>query len=96
MPTVYHYKADTGEYLHIVTDADEDPMEPGRYLVPANSTTKIPPFSSDTQWTVFRDGDWVVEPKPKPDALQTNVKLAPQLGLFHNVSIMRALKGGVM
>jgi hypothetical protein len=92
---IYHYHPDTGKYLHITTEADEDPLEPGRYLIPANATDKTPPYSSDTQQTVFRDGNWVVEKRPPAPVIKKNITLAPEGGLFHNVSIKRALKGGV-
>jgi hypothetical protein len=92
---IYHYHPETGEYLHITTEADEDPLEPGRFVIPAHATDKTPPYSSQEQWTVFRDGGWVVEDKPRPPAIDNQLKRAPVGGLFHDVSIKRALKGGV-
>jgi hypothetical protein len=92
---VYHYSPDTGAYLNIATDADPDPMEPGRFLIPANATEKVPPFTATGQWALFRDDDWVVEKKPEPPVIGKNITLAPESGLYWNVSIKRALKGGL-
>jgi len=56
---IYHYHPATGEYLGDGT-ADESPLEPGAYLVPAHATTTAPPTSMAGKVRVWR-GEWVFE-----------------------------------
>lgn len=68
---VYSYDRTTGAFLGEV-DADQSPMEPGKFLVPAFATTKKPPAASGGQVPVFdRTKDkWkliVVAPEPSPE-----------------------------
>jgi len=97
MPHVYHYDPETLVYTNRSSDADEDPMEPGRYLLPANTTLEVPPFVGDPKkkHAVFREGAWVVELIPVPPPLKANLKAAPKGGMWPRGSIKEALKGGV-
>jgi hypothetical protein len=62
---IYHYHPVTGEYLS-EADADESPLEPGVYLVPAHATTEQPP-SALTSETVIWDGhSWNLIALPEP------------------------------
>jgi hypothetical protein len=66
---IYHYIADTGIY-HAEGLADESPLEPGVFLVPAHATTAAPPEVTEPEIAVFRDGEWSVEllpPPPEPE-----------------------------
>lgn len=54
---VYHYDAETGEFVG-ATIAQEDPKDPGKYLVPANATVDAPPAPAENQSAVFRNGTW--------------------------------------
>jgi len=94
---VYHYDPDTRVYTNTSSEADEDPMEPGRFLIPANATTEVPPFVGDPKkkHAVYRDGAWTVELIPVPPALAGNLKAAPEVGMWPRLSIKEALKGGV-
>jgi hypothetical protein len=94
---VYHYNADTGVYLNTSSEADEDPMQPGHFLIPANATERLPPSPPDPkkQRAVFSDGAWTVETIPVPPAINKNMKDAPGDHLFKNMSILEVLKGGV-
>jgi hypothetical protein len=57
---IYNYHPDTGEYL-AQSRADESPLEPGVYLLPAHSTDLAPPQPPDKMVAVFRGGAWHVE-----------------------------------
>lgn len=94
---VYHYNADTGVYLNTSSEADEDPLEPGHFLIPANATDLIPPYvpNPKKEHAVFSDGAWTVETIPVPPAINKNMKEAPGDRLWPNMTILEALKGGV-
>lgn len=56
---IYHYHPVTGEFLGEGV-ADESPLEPGAYLVPAQATTTAPPPAMSGKVRVWR-GEWVFE-----------------------------------
>lgn len=56
---IYHYHPVTGEFLGEGV-ADESPLEPGAYLVPAHATTTAPPTAMSGKVRVWR-GEWVFE-----------------------------------
>lgn len=57
---IYHYDPDTGDFIGIGT-ADESPMEPGVYLVPAHATRVLPPeYDKTTHICRFVEGAWQV------------------------------------
>jgi hypothetical protein len=66
----YNYAPDTGIF-HSEGLADESPLEPGVFLIPANATTIKPPKVALPKVAVFKDGKWNVEtlppPPPKPE-----------------------------
>jgi len=69
---IYHYTADNGIF-HSKGLADESPLEPGVYLIPAYATTVAPPVVSDPEIAVFKDEAWSVEvlpppPEPEPES----------------------------
>ena len=47
--------------------ADESPLEPGVFLVPAYATTFKPPKTTLPNVAVFRDGTWNIEILPEPE-----------------------------
>jgi len=61
--TVFSFNPVTKEYVGQCA-ADESPLEPGNYLVPAFATTKEPPSTADREVAVFDDvaGDWMIYP----------------------------------
>ena len=67
---IYHYHPATGEYLGEGT-ADESPLEPGVYLVPANATATAPPTAMTGKVRVWR-GEWQFED------VQVEVPLDPE------------------
>lgn len=93
---IYHYDPATG----IFTGADvarESPMEPGVFLVPANSTTNAPPICGENERPVFRDGVWVVEAIPQPEQPHQATREESQTFCWAKIKAMRdAVKvGGV-
>lgn len=56
---IYHYHPATGEYLGEGL-ADPSPLEPGKYLVPANATATAPPTAMTGKVRVWR-GEWRFE-----------------------------------
>lgn len=63
---VYHYHPETNEFLGEGL-ADESPLEPGVYLIPAQATVKEPPRTiKPSQYVVFDGENWVVYEKPSP------------------------------
>lgn len=70
---IYHYIADSGIF-YSEGIADESPLEPGVFLIPAHATTVAPPVVADPEIAVFKDGAWSVEvlpppPEPEPEPL---------------------------
>lgn len=66
---VYNYHPITNEYLGQF-EADESPLEPGVFLVPANAATTPPPAAKDGFVRRFSGGVWgyspVIEPQQEP------------------------------
>ena len=62
---IYHFIADSGIF-YAKGVADESPLEPGVFLIPAHATTVAPPVVADPEIAVFKDGAWSVEVLPPP------------------------------
>ena len=62
---IFHYYPDTGRF-RTMDYADESPLEPGVWLIPANATTEPPPEEKKGFYTVWRDGKWVYEEEVEP------------------------------
>ena len=62
---IFHYHPETGHFRGI-DHADESPLEPGVFLIPANATTQAPPDEKDGFYRVWRDGRWVYEEEVAP------------------------------
>jgi hypothetical protein len=54
---LYHYSPKTGEYIG-ESEARPDPLEPGRFLIPALCTEFPPIQPSPGKVAVFREGFW--------------------------------------
>jgi hypothetical protein len=79
---IYHYIADTGIFYSEGV-ADESPLEPGVFLIPAHATTVAPPEATLPEIAVFRNEEWSVEvlPPPTPPVLLTPAEKLAQSGL---------------
>ncbi|MEW6314627.1 MAG: hypothetical protein AB1513_11410 [Pseudomonadota bacterium] len=58
---IYHYDSITGEYAG-TSQADESPLEPDVFLMPAHATAIAPPAVNAGECAVFRAGAWQVLP----------------------------------
>lgn len=56
---VYDYIPETGEYKG-TSEAQESPLEPGVYLIPAHATTIAPPEADAGHVAVFAGGAWTL------------------------------------
>ena len=56
---IYNYDSATGEYLGAI-EADESPLEPGVYLVPANATVKPAPALKPGEAAIYGGDKWRV------------------------------------
>lgn len=59
------------------TNAEESPLEPGVFLIPAKATSISPPAFNDSQVARFVNDVWVIEsiPKPAPPNIPTKAEL---------------------
>jgi hypothetical protein len=63
---VHHYSESKGIYLGS-SQAMADPMEPGRWLIPAWSTTLEPGEEIEGMEQVFNGTEWVYRDLPQPE-----------------------------
>lgn len=65
---IHHYHQETLGYIG-ESDADESPLEPGVFLIPAHATVVAPPADVAGKTRHFEGGAWVlrdIPPPPKP------------------------------
>ena len=58
---IYNYHPITKEYLSEST-ADESPLEPGVFVIPAYATALVPPVTGQNQVAVFEGNEWITKP----------------------------------
>jgi hypothetical protein len=63
---IFHYHPDTGIYLG-QGKADESPLEPGVWLIPAHATEQGPPQLGEGEQAVWTGDGWDVQPIPEPE-----------------------------
>jgi hypothetical protein len=63
---IFHYHPDTGIYLGQGV-ADESPLEPGVWLIPAHATELEPPQPSKGKQIAWSGDSWDVQPIPEPE-----------------------------
>lgn len=83
---IYNYDNTTGDFIS-TGEADESPLEPGKYIVPAYATTIKPPvFDAVKQRCIFNKVEWVIESRPEPEPVPeqepTNYKDSNELSLW--------------
>lgn len=85
---IYNYHPVTSEFVSQGL-ADEDPLTPDNWLIPANATTMQPPSIQEKQVAVFLGGEWVVKPDHRGetwfDAEGNEVKI-DQIGIIPDAS----------
>jgi hypothetical protein len=81
---IYNYHPYTGIFLG-EDEADQDPLDPDNFLIPAHATTTEPPSVLQNSQAVFQNGSWsiveipqeqenVVDPEPISDQDLVNRK----------------------
>lgn len=65
---IYHYNPITGEFLSVGL-ADPNPLEPGKFLIPAHATEIEPPVTSEKQVAVWKGSAWGVEEDNREEVL---------------------------
>lgn len=63
---IFHYHPEAGVYLG-TGEADESPLEPGVWLVPAHATDVEPPKARAGKQQVWIAGTWTLQPIPEPE-----------------------------
>ncbi|WP_457660263.1 hypothetical protein [Sinorhizobium medicae] len=83
--TVYNYHPSTLEYTGS-SQADESPLEPGVYLIPAYATETAPPEFIPGYIFKWAGGEWVAEAIPSQSSIHMPALSARQirLGLVSN------------
>lgn len=61
MTTIYNYEQNTGMFLSS-SEAIEDPLNPGEFIIPANATLIAPPVPGSRQTAVWVEDSWVLQP----------------------------------
>lgn len=81
---IYHYSPSNGAFLGSGI-ADESPLEPGVYLIPAYSTEISPPVPGEGQYASWNGESWEIkaEEQPDPETVTTvPVSVTPRQGLI--------------
>lgn len=65
MKKIYHHHPDTGAMMGEGM-ADVDPLEPGRFLIPASATTDAPPTPGAGQFAAWNGNAWELRAMPPP------------------------------
>lgn len=94
MTTKTAYQFDISGMFLGETEADESPLEPGKYLLPARCTFVKPPIERPTgQWPRWNGGAWALATRPRPVAEDPVAKL--QAFLQENPDVAALLQPGI-
>lgn len=85
---IFHFDPATNAYLG-TSMADESPLEPGVFLVPAYATEIEPPVCGEGQRVVFDGAAWRVEAIPQPESPPAEPAPAPVTPTIPEVVTMR-------
>lgn len=70
------YQFNTAGFYEGPTEADESPLEPGVFLMPARTTLAAPPAEvPDGQWPRWNGSTWALVNKPQPLRVDPVAKL---------------------
>ena len=98
---IYHYHPDTKQ-LMAADVADPNPLERGKWLVPAHATELEPPAAVEGKTRHFVDGVWVyqdiAQPQtpPPPPPLTGNALLASQISALESTITDRRLREAIL
>jgi hypothetical protein len=67
----YNYDAETKKYINS-EPLQPNPLEKGKWLVPANSTQIAPPLFNEEQEAFWNGSSWDIKDKPKVQETQIN------------------------
>lgn len=97
MSTKTAYQFDAAGLLLGTTEADESPLEPGVFHLPARCTFVAPPDEvPDGQWPRWNGTSWALAKKPEQPTEDPVAKLQAFLAANHDVAaIIGASQGGV-
>ena len=88
------YQYNTAGFFEGQTVADESPLEPGVYLMPARTTLTAPPAEiPDGQWPRWNGSAWALVNKPVPVLVDPVAKLQAFLAANPDVSLMLEQSG---
>ena len=96
MSTQPAYQTDRAGHFICITVADESPMEPGVFYLPAGAVTVAPPdeWPSD-KWPRWNGSSWDLVTRPRPPAANDNDPVAKlQAFLAANPDVAALLEQG--
>lgn len=77
---IYHYSHATGEYLR-TSDARPDPLDTGRYLIPANATDQAPTTPGEHEAVRWSGSAWEIVPDYRDNNYYDPATAEPHPGL---------------
>ena len=95
------YQYDRAGMFAGTTEADESPLEPGVFLLPARCTVAAPPNEwPDDQWPRWNGAAWQLVPRPAPAAKAVDDDPAAKIRQFLEdnpevAAYLAAKQGGV-
>jgi hypothetical protein len=88
------YQTDRAGHFVEVIEADESPLEPGKYLLPAGATFVPPPSTwPEDKWPRFNGRAWQLIQKPKLASADNDAVLKLKHFLNNNPDVMELLQG---
>lgn len=86
---IYNYNPVTGEFLG-ASLADENPLQSGQYLIPANATDIEPPVPGKNEMAVFSAGSWSIQPDFRGQVLYNT-----ETGAAVQITVIGAMSGNL-